>query len=208
MFSPEDSRARIIGAALERIARDGAAGSSVRAIAADADVSAGLILHHFGSKDGLLEACDAHVLRTVRDLKTDAMAQGPGLDLAALVAGSARDAAPMVRYLARRLVEGGPAVDGLVDTMVADAHAYVRLGIEQGVIRPSAHEEERTVLLTLWSLGALTLHRHAERLLGYSMLDGPDGAVRWSRLGAEVLVAGLLTQEVAASATSAPEETA
>jgi len=206
MFSDDDARSRILAAACERISVGGIAGASVRGIAADADVSPALVLHHFGSKDGLLAACDAHVLATISDLKTGAMAQGPGLDLAGLIAASASDAVPAVRYLARRLVEGGPAVDGLVDTMVADAHAYVRLGIEQGVIRPSAHEEERTVLLTLWSLGALALHRHAERLLGYSMLDGPDGAMRWSQLGAEVLAAGLLTEEVAASATAGQEE--
>jgi len=207
MFSHDDARSRILAAACERVSTGGTAGASVRGIAADADVSPALVLHHFGSKDGLLAACDAHVLATIDHLKSDALAQGPGLDILGAVAHSSEVAAPLVRYLARRLVEGGPAVDELVDTMVADAHRYVRAGIENGVIRPSAHEQSRTVLLTLWSLGALALHHHAERLLGFSLLDGPEGVQRWSELGAEVLMSGLLTPE-AAGATRSQEATA
>jgi len=207
MFSHDDARSRILAAACDRVAAGGSAGASVRAIAADADVSPALVLHHFGSKDGLLAACDAHVLATISDLKSDALAQGPGMDLLGAVAQSSEIAAPLVRYLARRLVEGGPTVDELVDTMVSDAHRYVRAGVENGIIRPSAHEEDRTVLLTLWSLGALMLHHHVERLLGFSMLDGPEGVQRWSELGAEVLMSGLLTPE-AAGATRTQEANA
>lgn len=202
MFSHADARSRIIVATCAQVAAEGVAGSSVRAIAANADVSPALILHHFGSKNGLIAACDAHVLATISHLKSDALAQGPGMDLFAAVAHSAEVAAPLVRYLARRIVEGGPAVDDLVDTMVADAHRYVRTGVENGVLRPSDDEEDRTVLLTLWSLGALALHHHAERLLGFSMIDGPEGVKRWSELSAEVLMSGLLTTEAAGASRS------
>ena len=47
--------ARIRNAALLRFARDGF-GVGLRTIAADAGVTAGLIAHHFGSKDGLRRA--------------------------------------------------------------------------------------------------------------------------------------------------------
>src|SRR3712207_8086528 len=43
-------RARIRDAAIRRFAVDGF-GTSVRAIAADAGVSPGLVIHHFGSKE-------------------------------------------------------------------------------------------------------------------------------------------------------------
>ena len=200
MFSHDDARSRILAAARERVSVVGSAGASVRGIAADADVSPALVLHHFGSKDGLIAACDAHVLAAISDLKSDALAAGPGLDLLGAVAHSSEVAAPLVRYLARRLVEGGPAVDELIDTMVADAHRYVRAGVESGLLRPSANEQDRTVLLTMWSLAALVLHRHVERLLGYSILDGPEGVKRWSELGAEVLMSGLLTPEATGAA--------
>ena len=59
------ARARIRDAAVARFGRDGF-GVGVRAIAADAGVSAALVIHHFGSKDGLRAECDAFVLDAVR----------------------------------------------------------------------------------------------------------------------------------------------
>ena len=66
------ARARIRDAAVVRFGRDGF-GVGVRAIAADAGVSAALVIHHFGSKDGLRAECDEHVLETVKREKSDAM---------------------------------------------------------------------------------------------------------------------------------------
>lgn len=198
-----DGRDRILAAALAGIATAGVAGTSIRAIAAEAGVSPALVLHHFGSKDGLVAACDAHLAAVVRGLKGDALGSGPGLDPVAAIAAAADAGAPLVRYLARRLVDGGPEVDALVDRIAEDAHGYVRTGVESGLLRPSAHERERTLLLVLWSLGALALHHHARRLLGYSVLDGPEGLARWGGLAAEVLAGGVLTPE--ALAATAPD---
>jgi AcrR family transcriptional regulator len=52
----EESRARIMDAALELFGRDGYDGTSVRAIARRAGVSVGLLYTHFESKDELLRA--------------------------------------------------------------------------------------------------------------------------------------------------------
>jgi AcrR family transcriptional regulator len=60
------ARARIRGAALARFGTDGIAGTSVRAVAADAGVSP-LVVHHFGSKEGLRQACDDYVLDSIRN---------------------------------------------------------------------------------------------------------------------------------------------
>jgi AcrR family transcriptional regulator len=190
-----DARRRIIAAAMARVAESGTAGASVRAIAAEADVSPALVLHHFGTKAGLLDACDDHLLGAVRQRKSDALATGPSLDVLGGMAAVSEELVPLVRYLARRLTEGGAAMASLVDRIVADAHEYVRIGIDSGYIRPSAHERDRTVLLTLWSLGALVLHEQAERLLGCSTLAGSEGVERWSTLAMEVLAGGILTQE-------------
>ena len=48
--------------ALRLFAERGPDAASVRQIAAAAGVSPGLVSHHFGSKDGLRDAVDAHVL--------------------------------------------------------------------------------------------------------------------------------------------------
>ena len=52
----EESRARIMTAALERFGRDGYDGTSVRAIAETAGVSVGLLYNYFDGKEGLLRA--------------------------------------------------------------------------------------------------------------------------------------------------------
>jgi AcrR family transcriptional regulator len=56
---------RLRDAAIARFGRDGFA-VGLRAIAAHAGVTAALIVHHFGSKEGLRRACDEHVLAVVR----------------------------------------------------------------------------------------------------------------------------------------------
>ena len=73
---PEESRMaesapadeRILQAAMRRFAVDGL-GAPLRAVAQDAGVSAGLIIHHFGSREKLLEACDRRVLEVTVEQK-------------------------------------------------------------------------------------------------------------------------------------------
>ena len=50
-------RDRLRDAAIETFARLGL-GATVRQLASDAGVTAGLVTHHFGSKDALRQACD------------------------------------------------------------------------------------------------------------------------------------------------------
>ena len=54
-MSEETTRA-LVGAARRAFARDGYAGTSMDALCADAGVTRGALYHHFGGKDGLLEA--------------------------------------------------------------------------------------------------------------------------------------------------------
>jgi AcrR family transcriptional regulator len=68
------ARARIRDAAINRFAVEGF-GASVRSIASDAGVSAGLVMHHFGSKDKLRAECDAHLLATIGRLKRENVAE-------------------------------------------------------------------------------------------------------------------------------------
>jgi AcrR family transcriptional regulator len=189
------ARARIRDAAIERFGADGIAGASLRAIAADAGVSAGLVVHHFGSKEGLRQACDEYVAATIREGKHAAMATGPQLDgLAAL--RQAEETQPLLRYLARVLVDPSPQVAALVDELVADAEAYMAEGVRSGMLRPSDDPRGRAAVLTMWSLGALVLHEHLARLLGTSLTSDAAGLVAYSRPATEILGQGVLTPEV------------
>lgn len=160
--------ARIRDAAIRCFATDGVAATSVRAIAAEAGVSAGLVIHHFGSKDELRIACDEYVAGLIREVKGSAMAAGAGLDpLAAMRSFSGGP--PLARYLAKTLVDGSPHVADLVDEMVNDAVGYIATGVNAGLLTPSDHPKERAAILTLWMLGALVLHDHLERLIGFDI---------------------------------------
>ena len=60
---PRDERgvlaARILSAARRAFAETGLAGTTIRAVARDADVDPALVYHYFGSKEGLLDAATA-----------------------------------------------------------------------------------------------------------------------------------------------------
>lgn len=63
----EESRARILDAALELFARHGYEATSVRMIAGAAGVSQGLMYNYFGGKDDLLRALFERSIRDVRE---------------------------------------------------------------------------------------------------------------------------------------------
>ncbi|MDH3261538.1 MAG: TetR family transcriptional regulator [Acidimicrobiia bacterium] len=165
------AKARIRDAAVVWFAEHGVAATTVRKVASAAGVSPGLVMHHFRSMEGLRSACDEYVVARIRDLKSDAMAAGTGFDpLAALRSSTAGP--PIARYLARTLVDGSPYVDDLVDEIVADAVEYTQAGVETGLLIPGKYPQQRAAILTIWSLGALVLHEHLERLIGVD-ITGP-----------------------------------
>lgn len=151
------ARARIRDAAILRFATSGF-GASVRAIAQDAAVSPGLVMHHFGAKEKLREACDEHVLEQIRRLKNeniDRLADG-GSFLRSLAEADAH-AAPILGYILRSMQDGSALAREFIDHMVEDSVEYTRHAVTAGLARPSRDEEARARFLTLSALGALYL---------------------------------------------------
>ena len=72
--APEARRAELIAATARVLAARGAAGASVRVIAAAAGVSPGLVTHHFGGVERLVEATYDHVAARVGDALEAAVA--------------------------------------------------------------------------------------------------------------------------------------
>jgi AcrR family transcriptional regulator len=185
------ARARIRDAAIERFAASGVTATSLKAIAADVGVSPPLLIHHFGSKDGLRQACDEHVAAMIRARKRAAVAGG--LDpLQAL--RESQEGPPLLGYLARTLGDGSPHVADLIDELVEDAVGYMAEGVEAGVLKPSDYPRERAVVLTLWQLGALVLHEHVERLMGADLVSGTEGVLAWILPAGEILAKGVLEE--------------
>jgi AcrR family transcriptional regulator len=172
--APKDDRttkARIRDAAISVFAECGVAETTARKVANAAGVSPGLVIHHFGSMDGLRTECDEHVTAVIRHYKQDAMAEGPNLDI--LAALRRPESGPLMGYLAQVLTDDSAAMAKLVDGLVNDAEGYIQQGVESGILRPSDDPRGRAVVLTIWGLGALVLHEHLDRLLGVDLTD-PD----------------------------------
>ncbi len=163
------TKARIRDAAIASIAEYGINGTTARKVAGAAGVSPGLVIHHFGSMEGLRSACDQYVANAIREFKERTMTGGPTLDVLAAL----RDApnGPLMGYLAQVLADDSPAVAKLVDDLVDDAEGYIQQGVESGLLKPSDDPRGRAVVLTVWSLGALALHQHLRRLLGTDLTD-------------------------------------
>ncbi len=184
--------ARIRDAAIRCFADAGVDRTSVRTIAETAGVSPALVIHHYGSKDGLRVACDRHVAALIREQKSESMRAGAGLDPVAALR-SYGDGPPLLGYLARTLVDGSPHVSELLEELVADAVAYMAEGEANGLLRPSDDPHGRAAVVLLWSMGALVLHEHAERLLGVELLGEPDQLLGYLRPALEVMGQGVMT---------------
>jgi AcrR family transcriptional regulator len=186
------TKARIRDAALARFPADGFGATTIRAVAADAGVSPGLVLHHFGSKEGLREACDRYVVGRFRETKRAALEEGnladPGFAAAAF-----RLSAPIMRYLAWALARGHVAADELFDEMLEEATAVSRLAVERGVVVDSPDLARRTALQAAMQLGMVVLHRHLHRNLGFDPLS-PEGIASITPTLLEIF-AGLFTPE-------------
>lgn len=195
MTSPTDERSardRIRDAALELFAERGVAATPVRVVAGRAGVSTALVMHHFGSKDNLRVACDQHVVATVRAQKSATVSTGSD-PLAGLRATA--EGPPLLRYLARTLIDGSPHVATLVDEMAADAQDYTESAVAAGICTPSDFPRERAVVLTLWSLGALVLHEHLDRLLGVDIAGDPAQMGAYAVPATELLSRGVITED-------------
>jgi len=148
--------ARIRDAAIEQFGQHGF-GVGVRAIATAAGVSPGLVIHHFGSKDGLRKACDAYVAESVRSAKSETLrTSDPAAWFAALA--EIESFAPMTAYLMRSMQSGGELAKMLWHTMVDNAEGYIEEGVRAGTIKPSRDPKARARFLAMSGGGAFLLY--------------------------------------------------
>lgn len=157
------ARARIRDRAIECFASEGF-GASVRTIAASADVSPGLITHHFGSKETLRAECDVEVLRRFKAIKTDSVLEST--DQLMFKLADSEQNAPLLVYILRSIQSGGDAGREFVEHVIDDARDYMAAGVAAGILKPSRDEEARLRYLTYQTLGAM--------LMQFAMAPGQD----------------------------------
>jgi TetR/AcrR family transcriptional regulator, regulator of cefoperazone and chloramphenicol sensitivity len=172
-------------------ARDGVTASSLRAVARVARVSPSLVVHHFGSKKGLVEAVDEAVVARITNRLRSVPLEGPRLlERRADAIVDLMRAEPVVcDYLARTLAEGGEAGAELFHRLFAVARADGAL-VETGAIRADTDGDWRALQQIVLIVGPLMLRPLVERELG-SSLYGPEGIERWMAANVDLLERGL-----------------
>ncbi|OBC05055.1 TetR family transcriptional regulator [Mycobacterium sp. 852013-50091_SCH5140682] len=159
MRSAQEDRtttARIRDAAIDQFGQHGFS-VGLRTIADAAGVSAALVIHHFGSKDGLRKSCDAYVADVIRDAKSESMqTTDPARWLAQM--SEIESFAPLVAYLVRSMQAGSELAKTFWLKMLENAEQYLDEGVRTGVLKPSRDPKARARYLAICGGGAFLLY--------------------------------------------------
>ncbi len=193
--APEDRKtsAVIRDTAAGLFAERGVAGVTIRDIAAAAGVSPALVIHHFGSKEGLREAVDAHVAASVEAMLAELAHVPAGEDEAAFVRSLALelDRQPaLAGYVRRLLIDDGPAGDALFDRLFEVTVQALDGLVAQGVVSPARDARVRAAFLLVGDLGLMLLRRQVTRVLGEDPFTMP-GLGRWTAEGMDIYTRGM-----------------
>ncbi|QYH35403.1 TetR family transcriptional regulator [Salinibacterium sp. M195] len=187
------TRARIRDATILLIGERGFAATSARAVATEAGVSAGLVIHHFGSMRELKRACDEFIITELTQLK-----KGIGeSDISATLNDwySDLDAyQPWLNYLTRLFTDDSDAGIEIFDRLVTMTTDLVDEGVSHDQMRPSTDAHARAVLLVTHSLGTLILQSHIARALGSDRFS-LETLSRMGNAALEIYTEGLYTDD-------------
>src|ERR1700738_1828172 len=191
------AKARIREAAMELFAAEGVGASSLRAVARAAGVSPGLVVHHFGSKEGLIRAVDEAVVARINLALSEVPIEGSGAELIArraeVIAAFLRRQPGLCDYIARALSERTEASADLFHRMFVYATRDERL-IAAGALRADADPFWRAMHQVILVVGPLLLRPLIERELGGELL-AEDNVTRWMRAGPDLLRNGLFAKD-------------
>jgi AcrR family transcriptional regulator len=187
------ARARIRDAAIALFAERGIDAATIRDIAQAAEVSSGLLRHHFGSKEGLRDACDEFALNQLTGLgaRFTEMQAFPPLDPSVL---------GLQRYLVRSTLDGSPAGAAMFDRMIDYGEQWLA-GTDLKVSDPRAY----VAVLGAMKMSMFTMRDHLSRVLGEDVGEG-NGWVRMLIASVEIFAHPLITPEQLEQARAALEK--
>jgi AcrR family transcriptional regulator len=179
-----DSRSRILATALHLFAARGAAATSLREVAREAGVAPGLVVHHFGGKDGLRAAVDDSVVDLFRVAVDSVPLDGPADEV---IAARDRAAAEMfeanpdaVDYLRRAVVTPDPGAEGLARMLMEETIRRTQILRDHGIARSRVPVEEQAVAVFVRQLGALLLQPALARMWTMAQAPSPVPTVKVS----------------------------
>ena len=186
MSSDLTARALIRNAALRLFAERGPEAVTIRQIAAAAEVSPALVVHHFGSKDGLRAAVDAYAVDTFDSLFAmgadelpDVLAGKGTASVAELFARALPADSPLPAYLRRLLMTDDPAGAALFARLYAVTETVLASMSQAGMASPSDDPDVRAAFLLANDLALILLRGPIATAIGVDPLT-PAGLARWT----------------------------
>jgi AcrR family transcriptional regulator len=182
--SPSDltARARIRDAAITLFAERGVDAGTVRDIAQAAGVSSGLVRHHFGSKEGLRDACDEYAMAQLTAI-------GARFTEMQVIDPIRPEVLLLQRYLIRSTLDGSPAGAAMFDRMLAYGEQWLAT-TDLKVSDPRAF----VAVLSAMKMSMFTMSDLLSRALGADVAE-PAGWVRMLTASVEIFSQPLISPE-------------
>jgi AcrR family transcriptional regulator len=196
---PESAgKQRILDAALTLYAERGPDAVTMRDIAAAAEVSPALVVHHFGSNAGLRAEVNAHVIGLFERLRDTALvhvasATSDPTKVGSIAAGILQQlppGSPIPGYLRYLLFSGDPVGVQLFSTWVDVGRGVMRFLIDDGIARPTEDVDARVAFMVAFDFALLTLHQHIYEAIGTDSVT-PEGLHRMVGAALEVYSRGI-----------------
>ena len=198
---PDDrtTRAVIRDEALRLFAAHRPEAVTVRQIASAAGVSPGLVVHHFGSKEGLRQEVDQYVLDVFEAMLGELTGEGgaelldPGAGASSLSEAFARhlpDGSPLPGYLRQLLLSDTDAGRSLFRRLYDLSRATLDGLAAAGQAVPGRDPAVRSALLLANDLALFLLRDRLAEVLGTDPLSA-DGMARWAPEMLSIYAGGL-----------------
>lgn len=185
---------RIRQAALKSFATKGAAGTSLRSVAADAGVSLGLVQHHFDTKSGLIKAVDDYVMSVVIAVVAQPVsaphAKDSIADMGSRVTTLLIEHPDVVDYFGRALIDGSQLGITIWDTLSAFGTARWTARKENGEARDDIDVTWASLNSLVLAVGTLIVRGHIERQIPGAFTT-PEQLDRWQQSVNSLLREGL-----------------
>lgn len=179
-------RERLIQVAMKLFAEKGFDGVTVRDISSEADVSVGLINHHFTSKEGLREAVDEYFLRQTGAAIERAIA-ATSLDPEKVgeyerqwIVKYAHEWPDFVAYMRRAVMDGSPWGEMLFRRYFDSIRAMIDRFDADGRLAPDTDRLWLPLIYLFILMGPLMLDPYIKSMLGKSTYD-PEMWARFQR---------------------------
>jgi AcrR family transcriptional regulator len=191
------TRELILRAATSEFAEHGFRGASIRGIASAAGVSPGLVQHHFGTKDGLRQACDERVMYLLKDSQYLLLQRGTIPLQDDVVFDRLDEIQPLINYLVMSLSSGSDTAAGWFRTITE----YTHDALTSGRIGPALDPEKDdswaiAATQTAMSLGVTAFYPTIQQALDIE--DDTEMLIRIARARAVLASDRIVSEETRA----------